>query len=130
MKRIKQISMILIMFYLIIPFSGCKVKIADITGTWNMTYYLFGIPVQGVLTFTGSQTEGKVFSPLLGEVGTYSVDGKTIYFTAQTYDNDVDTITLSAVGTIENSSKMSGTFSYFYVLFPKVNLNGTFEAYR
>ena len=83
MKRKKQVFIFLVIVYLIIPFSGCKVKLADITGTWNMTYYLFGIPVQGVLTFTGSQTEGKVFSPLLGEVGTYSVDGKSIYFTAK-----------------------------------------------
>ena len=66
--------------------------------------------------------QDNINSAVLGVVGTYQVDGPDVVFSAEAQDYYGDAIVLNATGTIADNNNMQGTFSYYYTLFPLVNL--------
>ncbi|MCK4890732.1 MAG: hypothetical protein KAS21_04385 [Candidatus Aminicenantes bacterium] len=129
MKRSLILILSLIFIFSGIFNTGCKTTY-DITGTWNITFYIVGVPAEGLITFIGSKSSGTVNNILFGEMGTYQVNGSVITFSAQLEDDYNDVLVLNATGTITDDNNMQGTFSYHYTLFPNVNLAGTWIATR
>ncbi len=129
MKKTLVIILLLLFVMSAVFNTGCKTKY-DITGTWNFTFYLAGVPMDSVITLTGSISSGTVNNVLLGEIGTYDVNGLLITFSAELKDGLNDVFVVKATGTISNDKQMQGALSYHYTLFPNVTLAGTWKAVR
>lgn len=129
MKKILVLLFSLILVFSLMFNSGCNTVI-DITGTWNVTYHIVGIPIVGLLTFNGSKTAGTVSTIFAGEIGTYEVSGDDVIFTAQIVDSYNDALLISASGKIKDKNNMDGNFTYHYSLLPNITLSGTWAATR
>ncbi|MEN8154504.1 MAG: hypothetical protein ABFR75_10820 [Acidobacteriota bacterium] len=128
----RKMSILFFSFFLVFVFmftGGCKAPV-DITGTWNITYNIVGVPVVGLVTFTGTKESGTVSTILVGDIGTYSVSGDEISFTVEINDSFGDALNLSASGVIRNKNSMDGSFSYYYLRLPQISLSGTWTATR
>lgn len=132
-KTWKIVSLVLLLIFLVLHpnCSSGEECVFDITGTWEMTIFMYGTPSNLVFTFSGTKTQGLVsgLNYPIPAVGTYTVEDCTTVTFIFDYIFEGYRLLWTFTGTLTSATTMNGNISIYSGKFLKTNY-GTWVAQK